>query len=509
MRLRLCVLALLVGLFTVTVRAQANFYITPDGAGAETGADWANACDGFTGSCVGTAFTRGSTVWLCSGTYAEDVTLNEPASGTTRNTLKKAIPLDHGTETGWDSACGIGAATFTGSGTIVEAFVITADTGYWTIDGQIGSAFAQSGFGIVIQPSKNTGTVLVKGITISENPGIILRNIEFYGPGENRLADGTIWTFPGGATCTLPTEATCGFSADAIYAVNSTVQEEVGLEAYNLYIHEWSREPITLVGIDNVIIEQSYISRNHTANGPLGQHGQAIAYTVPPADNIIIRNNTFFNTTGSAAVALLGANGLTYSNFYICGNIFYVDDNVLPEGYTYSPAGLWGRVGTTQTNILAYNNTWYNISRPNTWNQGTDGGGNETKNNIYVNSIWAVGQIATTSTHNAYFGNTGAAVPSGETGQQNLSGVPFVDAGAGNFTLTAPTNAGVTVPAPCATDRNGVTLSATPGRGALQFTVTGPARLRRTPDIAGLATFLPAGGSVMRRLLGVGPGTQH
>lgn len=92
---------------------------------------------------------------------------------------------------------------------------------------------------------------------------------------------------------------------------------------------------------------------------------------------------------------------------------------------------------------------------------------------------------------------------------QTISGVSGTLTQGSTITLTAPTNAGVTVPAPCATDRNGVTLSATPGRGALQFTVTGPARLRRTPDIAGLATFLPAGGSVMRRLLGVGPGTQH
>jgi hypothetical protein len=468
---------------------QSNFYITPDGAGAETGADWANACDGFTGSCVGTAFTRGSTVWLCSGTYAEDVTLNEPASGTTRNTLKKAIPLDHGTETGWDPNCGIGAATFTGSGSIVEAFVITADTGYWTIDGQIGSAFLESGFGIVIQPSKNTGTTLVKGITISENPGIILRNMEFHGPGENRLADGTVWTFPGGATCSSPTPETCGFNSDAIYAVNTTVQEEVGVEMYNLYLHEWSREPITLSGIDNVIFEMGRITRNHTANGPLGQHGQAVAYTVPPADNIIIRNSDFFNTTGSAAIAMLGANGLTYSNFYICGNTFSVDDNVLPEGYTYSPAGVWVRTGTVGQAIKVFNNTFYNISRPNTWVQGTDGGDNETKNNIYVNSIWPVGQIATVSEYNAYFGNTGAAVPSGETGQQNLSGVPFVDAAGGNFALTAPTNAGVAVPAPCATDRNGVTLSATPGRGAIQFATSGPVRLRRTPAMAGLAAW--------------------
>lgn len=438
-------------------------YITASGAGAATGTDWANACKGFTGACGGNNLVRDHTYYLASGLYAENVAITKAVSGTRRLTFLKAIPTDHGTEVGWNPAYGVGQAEITPS--IAQGFAIAANNGYITIDGQVGSG--TSGHGIKIRPLLNRGTTLVIGLfTGNSSNSIHLRHIELEGPGEDRLADGTVFDTSGGATCTRPTPQTCGFNADGVYSVNSTPVSD--LQMSDLYIHHFSREPITLFGVNNVIIEKTHLARNHTANGPFGQHGQGIAYTLPPADHVIIRNNTLEDITGSAAVALLGANGLTYSNFYICGNIFYSSDSAR---YAYSPAAIWGHAGAVLKNVKVFNNSFYSISRPNTWMQGADAGGNETKNNIYANSRFAVGQIGSISTHNYYFNNAGAAVPSGETGQQDGTGSPFVSAPA-NSSLAR--TAGVAVPAPCAVDRNGVTRGAdgTLDRGALELTVT-------------------------------------
>jgi hypothetical protein len=154
--------------------------------------------------------TRGFTYYLATGVYADDVMLSEPLSGSTRITIKKAILSDHGTSVVWSDTYGVGQAVFTGTGTATQAFAIAANSGYWTLDGQTGSG--TSGFGIKIAPSRNTGTTLVVGLfTGNTSPGVEIKNLELVGPGEDRLADGTVWTFPGGATCTLPTTATCGW----------------------------------------------------------------------------------------------------------------------------------------------------------------------------------------------------------------------------------------------------------------------------------------------------------
>jgi hypothetical protein len=102
----------------------ANNYVRAGATGAGTGADWANAY-----SSLPDTLTRGDTYYIADGTY-NGYWFDDPASGTTVITIKKATVMDHGTATGWSDAFGDGVATFTGS--------LTFSTPYFTVDGQVG-----------------------------------------------------------------------------------------------------------------------------------------------------------------------------------------------------------------------------------------------------------------------------------------------------------------------------------------------------------------------------------
>jgi hypothetical protein len=92
-------------------------------------------------------------------------------SGTTLITVKKAVPAEHCTDTGWNaSTMGSGTATFSDPGTV---FSIT--TSYVTIDGMTGTGKGAHGIHL-LSSSKTDG---VGAITVGANGAFLtFRHIE-------------------------------------------------------------------------------------------------------------------------------------------------------------------------------------------------------------------------------------------------------------------------------------------------------------------------------------------
>jgi hypothetical protein len=460
---------LLMGLVVVALSASGQFivrvptsftdnpdpsfrYITSSGAGSKTGTDWNNACDGFTGSCANASLVRGNTYYLAGGDYRSDgvLSFSKAASGTTRIILKKATITDHGTVTGFVAAYG-DAQAVVGN--------LSFDTPYWTVDGQVGSG--TTGYGFKVTPVVCTGAALVKGIDFGQNnSGMYVLHTEISMCGEDLLRDGTI----GGPAFCEP-DGACGLNQDGIYSVNFSATTD--LQIRYVYIHDLTRDGITLNGIDTVLIEYTRIERNHGIDA--SSHGQGIAFILPPMSDVTVRYSVFADVVGTAALAWLGGNGLTYNNMYTYGNVLYNTDSAR---YTFSPSAIYGRVGVNQTNFLIYNNTFYNIVRPEPEMDGDTVSGIEIRNNVYVNSNFANNPSTTgvTSSHNFYYNNTGPFIPVGETGQQNGSSDPFVSAATHDFRLSAATNAGFTLSSPYNLDVLGLTRGAdgTWDRGAYE-----------------------------------------
>jgi len=72
--------------------------------GSGDGSDWNNTLDDLPA-----ALNRGDTYYIGDGSYAA-YTFDDTESSTSLITVKKATPLDHGAETGWDSSYGDGQA---------------------------------------------------------------------------------------------------------------------------------------------------------------------------------------------------------------------------------------------------------------------------------------------------------------------------------------------------------------------------------------------------------------
>src|SRR5256885_2021754 len=75
-----------------------SHYITPNGAGAQSGADWSNACVGFSHNCdTGTGMVRGDVYYIASGSYTTYEQLFNVADGAGSLTIeiRGATAADH------------------------------------------------------------------------------------------------------------------------------------------------------------------------------------------------------------------------------------------------------------------------------------------------------------------------------------------------------------------------------------------------------------------------------
>jgi hypothetical protein len=459
----------------VSARADAaNWYVTPTGAGDNSGTSWATACNGATLVCRtaagGGSVARGDTIYFEDGDYLSDgvLTLSKAVSGATRITVKKCTAADHGTETGYVAANCDGVAILAG---------LSFLTGYWTWDGQVGAGDGSTtayGFKIDYQTCTGANSNDTKTAVYAQDlQEMIIQYTEIEHCGEDQRFDGTTEV---DGSC-----AACGFSSDALRMCNATVPAgDPGHQLRYLYIHDLTRNGITLCGTNNTLMEYIYMARLHSADPVV--HGQCIQFSQPPMSNNTVRYSTFIDIAGTACMSLLGSSTTaTYANHYFYGNLFYTTASIAGgvggSRYYYSPGAMYGRESDSGTNtydgFYVYNNTFYNVINPETAMNGEIQTNIHTKNNIYVNSDFGgSGHVnVDESTHNFYYNNVGAGTPVGETGQQDGSGSPFVDAATYDFTLIAATDAGATLASPYDTDPLGVTRSVDGvfDRGAFEY----------------------------------------
>ena len=434
-----------------------NRHVSAGGSGSRDGSDWSNACDGFTGACSPASLVRGDVYFVADGDYTAygPLTFTKPASSTLRIWIKKAIATDHGSAAGWTDAMGNGQATFD---------KITFGSPYWTWDGQVG--WGTAGYGFKVEPQTCTGASIIWGIGLGQNnSGMYVLHTEIAHCGEDLLRDGTVFSGPGACQ----PAGKCGLITDGIYSCNFLPTTD--LQIRYLYIHDLTRDGITLCGVDNVLIEHVTIARNHMADA--ASHGQGVAFIQPPMNNATIRYCVFADLVGTAAVAWLGGNGLTYSNMSFYGNLLYTTSDT--ARYNYSPNALYGRPGTHQTGFRVYNNTFYNIVKPKTGLWGTTVTNSETRNNLYVRSEFSSAPPTSgiVYSHNSYYDNTGLYIPSGETGQDNGSGSPFVNPGGADFRLNSSTLAGLKLTSIYSADLLGTARGADGmwDRGAFEFKI--------------------------------------
>ena len=360
-------------------------YIRAGATGNNDGSDWTNAWSNFSS----VQWTRNNTYYLGGGVYVESPSISKVISGSTLIVVKKASTADHGTDVGWNTSFETQQAIINGT--------LSISSPYITVDGVSGTDNISNSYGIKIAVQNCAANS--QGVYIDQNEyQVNVSYVEIQQCGED-----------------------LNYSQDGVYAVNT--QPTANLYLSNLYIHDLSRNALTLWNQANdTRIEHVWIERLHNNNS--GVHGQAIQLTAPPMRDITIRFNHFVDISGTAAVAMLGSNG-NFTNISVYGNVFITTSN--QSRYTYSPAAIYGRDTVSTYNISSFSNSFYNIYNPNSWMTNDTVVGFANKNNIYVNSVFQFPNGAI-SANNLYYNDSGANVPTNETGQINATQSPFVNA---------------------------------------------------------------------------------
>lgn len=378
----------------------ANNYIRAGASGDNDGTNWTNAY-----TTLPKTYKRGDTYYIASGTYNGNWAINSAESGSTWTYIIKATVAGHGTDTGWIDSYAIGQAVINGS--------LTINNSYIEIDGVTGSK--NSGHGIKVSHSTcaNAGNVIHLETGKSH---IHLHHIEAAGSG-----------FSYGAT-----------GCDGFYQNNQTATGDVHVSFS--WIHEVTRNGLTLGNHQGTgwsdaslgfLFENNRLERTGGCTDP-DIHGQGVQAGYAATQSYhVYRNNVFIDILGSANIAYLG--DTTNSNIRIYNNIFASTNR---PAYWSSPGVIWTKdIGATMTGMGIYNNTFYNVrlAQIQIWPTGS----NESKNNLWINCEFTAGHTGVLSQNNAYYGNVGAGVPSGETGQQNETSMPVVNAAAYDFRLVA------------------------------------------------------------------------
>lgn len=416
----------------------ATKYIRSGATGTGDGSSIANAYPSF-GSVV---WDRNNTYYICGGVYNEIVTIGKEESGSTWLVIKKYNKYDNGNDTDWNPDYAAAQAVINGRVILSNAYI--------NFNGVTGDL--NSGHGIKVKKYPcGTDTHVVTLENGKSN--IELSHTEIEG-------------------CGMSFSASNDFNEDGVYANNAENYPTTGQNFSYLYIHDVPRDGITMVGNRDSIIQNCWLSNMINSGGLRGIHGQAIAFIIPPMDNIIVRNSFFKNIDGTAALALLGSNELLYNNILFYNNVLWSTDKTI---FTYSPAAIFGRSQTSQSNILSYNNTFFNIKNPTTGMYGTTISGNQSKNNLYVNCEFQFNHIGVTQSNNDYYSNIGENIPVGENNQATESSDPFIDSSNSNFRLNVTSNAisnGVNFSSVFTTDIVGTLRDSNWDIGAYEYYIT-------------------------------------
>jgi hypothetical protein len=361
---------------------------------------------------------RGRVYLLADGSYAHPVLDDEP-DGEALIVVRKAVPGDHGTDAGWRDEYGAGPAVFEGG--------LTLSTGHYTVDGTRGGGPGrwEEGHGIVVR-----GSVDAPQFVDSDADHITLRHVEI-DAGQDGPSD---------------------VRGMVLYAMDDFTLSHA-------FLHDAGCDLISMNEMNRFTIEYSKLARNRQAEP--GCHGDLIEYQIGDATTFVIRHNFFEDVVGSYA---FGSHGPTITGYEIHGNVFYWSEE------TFFGNGLVGCLsgGGRLDDLRFHHNTLSGAFGGQMAFGILRGTGNEAFNNVWHaagEGAFSIGWEDALHAENTIYNGTG------DSGEEELVGDPFVDAAAGDVGLAAPTTPGRELGPPFDQDMLGTPRGADGSwdRGALEL----------------------------------------
>jgi hypothetical protein len=423
-------LSVLITTMAGAAAAEAQTYYVRHGA-AGTGSDWSNAF-----SSLPPALVRGATYYVAAGTYT-GYTFDDPVSGTTPITIRKATTSDHGTGAGWQAAYA-GPAVFTGT--------LHFRTSHVVVDGQVRSADWRGGYGFVVDVSRAGGSYgVVVGIPFElAVSGITTRYLEIRGTGDRT----DLYDDRGFITALGSSDITIAFC----------------------YIHDQGESNLHLFRTTDVLIEYTLIARNHSSPA---QHAEGIA-APEGTSRFTLRHSVMEDIEGTAFIGTPtgghpGCAGTTQRDWYLYGNVF-----VRTPG---ARSGTGGGIVNVFDHRHAgdfhfFNNTIANVSSGFVGLDGACADAMRVQNNLWYgieSTVYVTANVGSlTWSHNAYFDTLTADT---DASRQVAPGSPFVNWSGGDFRPAAATSPGLTLGAPYHSDATGAVRGSDGvwDRGALEF----------------------------------------
>lgn len=399
-------------------------YVRAGATGANNGTDWSNAY-----SSLPTTLVRGDTYYVASGSYG-GYTFDDPASGTTIITIKKATVADHGTATGWLDTYGQGQAIFNGP--------LNFDSSNWIFDGN----------GTHTIPSKNTNDYGFKISTATYNEYSGQVSIGNVGTVSN-ITVRYLHIFNAYASCSPTQSVSNGVRGIRLHPSNT----HSNIKFQQIYLENTGSDGIQLNNSNQVLIERSYLRR-------LGQkipcspdnHGQAIQM-YGRQTMTVIRWNVIDASEGQALLEMAYGNPISV-RFY--GNIVMNPYNTAVAGGYNTSGGVFGNSTSGRvTNSAIYNNTYVNLRDSYTFDGTTSNyiiyngitfDTTRSHNNLWYNSdssAWSI-QRPEGNSHHAY---GGLGTVDGTDNQSGLTSSIFVGYTSNDFRLASSTSPGLNLTA--------------------------------------------------------------
>jgi hypothetical protein len=433
---RMVILAVLI---LPSLASASNHYILPSpGAGSISGADWSNACSGFTGNCAPSSMVRGDTYYVAGGSYPGGYTFNQADSGTSIISILGATAANSSSVAGWKASYDVS------TNQAVFGATLHFMTDYWLFDGTVGPNLSYNStdygfsFGSNLSRGVVIGTAGIGGSCGSATHDITMSH--FYGKAtsadtEKLFEEGNTY---GGVLTNITFSH---FLLDGWQGLFMTKSGECSSTPYTGWLVEYG---VMLNGFSS------------SAN-----HGEWINPNERPLDGVVIRYNVFRGYSGNAGMTgTIVANNSDNTNARIYGNVF--------DGLRVGNGVITGTSSGNLRNALVYNNTFLNMTSDsgNAIGGTGQGSGNVALNNVFYNTNAQHGGSFTFD-YNSYFSTTNT--PSEAHGQTG-SGSPFLNAANYDYKLVFDTANWAALSAPYNVDAKGDTR--TSSRGAFQYSTT-------------------------------------
>jgi hypothetical protein len=406
----------------------ANHYVRAGASGNGSGNDWSNAYPSLPQTLV-----RGDTYYVAAGNYPAYY-FNDPLSGSSLITIKKAIASDHGTDTGWQAAYANQA---------IFNSILRFDTGNYVFDGQTRNEsdwFDAASYGFQVYHNNTELQNIVIGATnTAAASNVTIKHTYINAPYKKVPWDRGIRQY----------------AVDTDTWGGDGTGPHTGLVFTRMYVRG-SNNVWFLRNTNGAIVE--YSASEGVQSTP-ANHGEIVNLYYTGA-NATIRYNkwkdAYIGHGGTALVAITNPHKETANGLSFYGNIVW--------DFEVSDASI-GYGGITSNNKV-FNNTFIRGVGWNSgvvWGQGTN---NLTYNNLFINCKTV--RIDGTHNYNA-FSDSDAR---GESNAQTNTPTTIFNNYTGNdFTLKSPTTAGMTLSSPYNIDLRGVTraIDGTWDKGAFEY----------------------------------------